>query len=76
MSVTNYITIKEASDRWNISTRRISKLCEEGRIAGAEKRGGVWFLPPNAEKPKDARIKSGKYIAMRKNKESCMHVEI
>ena len=24
----------------------------------------------------DARIKSGKYIAMRKNKESCMHVEI
>ncbi|SHI21733.1 hypothetical protein [Desulfosporosinus lacus] len=30
----NYITPKEASQKWGISERRIQKLCEEGRIDG------------------------------------------
>lgn len=55
------ITIKEASLIWGVSVRRITALCNEGRIAGARKIAGVWLLPENAEKPVDARIKSGKY---------------
>lgn len=55
------ITIKEASLIWGVSVRRITALCNEGRIAGARKIAGVWLLPENAEKPADARIKSGKY---------------
>ncbi len=55
------LTVKEASLMWGISVRRITVLCNEGRIAGAKKIAGAWLLPKDAEKPKDARIKSGKY---------------
>ena len=59
------LTIKEASLIWGISARRITALCSEGRIAGAQKIAGAWLLPKGAEKPKDARIKSGKYTDWR-----------
>lgn len=55
------LTIKQASELWQISTRRITKLCEDKRIKGAVKVAGIWLLPPDVEKPKDARWKSGKY---------------
>ena len=57
-----YISIKETSEKWGISTRRIQILCKEDRIPGAFHVGNSWAIPDNAEKPKDARIKSGKYI--------------
>ena len=59
------LTIKEASVMWGISVRRISVLCNEGRIAGAQKVAGVWLLPKNTQKPSDARVKTGKYINWR-----------
>ena len=61
----DYLTVREINELWGISTRRICKLCEEGRIAGAIKKGGVWFIPSTAQKPKDARIKTGKYLSSR-----------
>lgn len=57
-----YMTIKDASEKWNIGLRRINTLCNEGRIDGASKVGNVWVIPENAEKPKDERIKSGRYV--------------
>lgn len=57
-----YISASEAGKKWNISARRICVLCCEGRITGAQKAGSYWIIPDNAERPKDARIKSGKYI--------------
>ena len=57
-----YMRIKEASKKWNLSERRINTLCLEGRIKGAMKFGNTWAIPDNASKPKDERIKSGKYI--------------
>lgn len=57
-----YITLKEASKKWGISERRIRTLCLENRIEGASKMGPLWIVPENTEKPKDQRIKSGKYI--------------
>lgn len=30
-----YMTVKEASKKWNITMRRIQVLCSEGRIEGA-----------------------------------------
>lgn len=56
-----YKKIAEMSEKWGISERRINTLCLEGRIAGAEKFGNVWAIPEDSEKPKDDRIKSGKY---------------
>lgn len=61
----NMLTIKEASLIWGISVRRITVLCNEGRIAGARKIAGAWLLPKDAKKPADARIKSGKYAEWR-----------
>lgn len=57
-----YLSIHQTSDKWGISIRRIQTLCGEGRIPGAIKIGSYWAIPDDAEKPKDARIKSGKYI--------------
>lgn len=56
-----YITIKQASALWGISSRRIQVLCAEGRIPGVNRLGNTWAIPKNALKPIDARIKSGKY---------------
>ena len=50
-----YIDVKTASERWNLTTRRITTLCREGRITGAKKEGGIWFIPENIEKPLDGR---------------------
>ena len=57
-----YISTSEAAEKWNLSKRRIIVLCNEGRIDGAQKAGSTWIIPNDAEKPNDARIKSGKYI--------------
>ena len=57
-----YLSIKETAARWGISERRIQVLCKEDRIPGTITIGRTWGIPDDAEKPKDARIKSGKYI--------------
>ena len=58
----DYMTIKEASEKWNLGIRRINTLCNEGRIPGCVKFGSVWAIPVGTDKPEDKRIKSGKYI--------------
>lgn len=57
-----YLSIKQVAEKWGLSARRINVLCLEGRIEGATKIGSYWAIPVHAEKPKDERIKSGKYI--------------
>lgn len=52
-----YISIKEASEKWNITTRRIQVLCTTGRIDGAHKHAGVWFIPIGQNKPE--KLKTG-----------------
>ncbi len=58
----DYLSIKQTSEKWGVSTRRIQVLCSEDRIPGATKIGSYWAIPADAEKPKDERIKSGRYI--------------
>ena len=60
-----YLSSKEAADKWGISGRRVQILCNQDRIAGVIRIGSTWGIPDDAEKPKDARIKSGKYIKTR-----------
>ena len=52
----NFITLKEASEKWGISERRIRILCVNGRIEGASKIGPMWVIPVDAKKPDDKRI--------------------
>lgn len=37
-------------------------MCNQERIPGAIKIDTSWAIPADAEKPKDKRIKTGKYI--------------
>ena len=60
--MTGFMTLKEASEKWGISARRINALCVEERIKGAQKIGNMWVLPVDSVKPKDERIKSGRYV--------------
>ena len=53
----DYMTVQEAATKWEISERRIQKLCEEKRIPGVVRLSRVWLIPKDAEKPADARRK-------------------
>lgn len=55
-----YLTVKEIAEKWGISGRRVNLLCNEGRIEGAEKKGLMWLIPKNAEKPVDMRYSKNK----------------
>lgn len=57
-----YLTTVELSEKWGISSRRISVLCAERRIEGAVKKGKTWLIPSDSQKPNDARIRTGRYI--------------
>lgn len=61
-----YLKAKDFSKLWNISERRIIKLCQEGRIVGAIKKGKIWEIPTNALKPSDKRSNIYKYINIEK----------
>ncbi len=52
----DYLTTQEAAEKWGISRRRVSKLCQEGRIDGAKLMGKVWLVPDNVAKPVDKRL--------------------
>lgn len=49
------MTTSEMAEKWNISRRRVTTLCREGRIAGAILRGNTWLIPEDAKKPEDPR---------------------
>lgn len=54
-----YITVKEASLKWNLTERRITMLCRNNRILGARKDGKEWLIPSDASLPLDGRTKEG-----------------
>ena len=55
----DYMTLKEASEKWGVSSRQVNYYCVDGRIPGAVKMAGVWLIPKEAEKPMDKRRKCG-----------------
>lgn len=49
------MTANEAAEKWNISHRRVLKLCKENRITDVAMLGNMWIIPIDAKKPEDAR---------------------
>lgn len=47
----NYISVKDAAKKWNISERSVRNYCAEGRVKGAVLVGKTWMIPDDAEKP-------------------------
>lgn len=62
-----YLSTFEVAEKWGISPRRVGILCNNDRIPGAQRAGSRWIIPADAEKPTDARIKSGKLTDRRKH---------
>ena len=52
-----FLTVKQTSEKWGISDRRIRVLCSEGKIPGAYREGRRWKIPVDAKKPADGRYK-------------------
>ena len=48
-----YLSIKQTSEKWGITVRRIQVLCTEGRIPGTAKIGSYWAIPADADKSKN-----------------------
>lgn len=57
----DYMTLKEASEKWGVTPRWINYYCSAGHIPGAVKMGTVWLIPKSAQKPKDGRRKENKH---------------
>jgi len=57
----DYISVRQAAAKWGQSERWVQKLLQDNRIDGALRFGHAWMMPKAADKPSDARIKSGKY---------------
>ena len=52
----DYISVKEAAEKFEISERRVQRLCETQRLNGCHMVSGVWLIPATATKPSDERM--------------------
>ena len=50
-----FMSAREAANKWGISQRRVALLCSEQRIDNAMMIGNMWIIPSIAKKPIDAR---------------------
>lgn len=50
-----YMSAKEAAEKWGITRRRVQAYCIGGRIPGAVKVSAVWLIPKDTQKPTDPR---------------------
>ena len=55
-----FMSAREAADKWGLSVRRVQVLCEQGRVDGVERLGNVWLISKSAEKPLDGRTREVK----------------
>jgi len=46
-----YITVKQAAEKWGVTTRRVQMLCKEEKIKGVVRFGNVWKIPKSAVLP-------------------------
>ena len=47
----NYITVKQAAQKWNLSERSVRGYCQEGKLKGTVRVGNTWGIPEDAVKP-------------------------
>lgn len=59
-----YISILEASKKFNLTERSIRNYCTLGRIKGAIRQGKKWLIPENATKPERINAKGNNYHSL------------
>ena len=55
-----WITPKQAAEKWSITERRVEALCANGQIDGVIRMSRIWLIPKNASKPIDGRTKAAR----------------
>ncbi|MCL2163189.1 MAG: helix-turn-helix domain-containing protein [Oscillospiraceae bacterium] len=55
-----WMTVKETSQLWNVSGRRVQILCDTGKVNGATRLGNMWIIPRGTPKPIDGRTKAAR----------------
>ena len=63
----DWITPKQAAEKWGISDRRVQYLCTNGKIYGVLRLGRTWLIPKDAPKLIDGRTKVAREIKSQKN---------
>lgn len=58
----NYIKVSQAAEKWGLSARRVRILCQENKIDGVIRKGNLYMIPENAQKPADGRRKASKQV--------------
>ena len=69
-----YISVSEASIKWNVSERSVRNYCVNGKIVGAFFEGKSWKIPSKANKPirkkRISKISHNLLIRLKQEKES------
>ncbi len=68
-----FITIKEASIKWNISERSVRNYCANGRVPDAVFNNGHWLIPEEAKKPVRLNEKTNKNHLLERLREEKKH---
>ena len=45
----DYMTLKEAAEKWGVTPRRVNYYCAGWRIPSAVKMATIWLIPKDAE---------------------------
>lgn len=69
------MNVRQAAEKWGVSIRRVSKLCQDGRVEGAYKLSArMWLIPADAKKPQTFRGRprsSGRWIEGGEMRNAC-----
>ena len=65
-----HLSIRQVTEKWGLSARRVNVLCSEERIDGATKIGFCWAGPATAENRRMEGLKSKKYKKYSRRKEA------
>lgn len=63
-----YVKISQMAEKWGVSARRIRVLCAEGKIPGVIRKGNLYMIPADAQKPVDGRFSNTNPFAEIENK--------
>ena len=58
----DYMTLKEAGEKWGVTPRRVNYYCVGGRIPGAVKMATIWLIPKVVVLAVDMRTRQGKSL--------------
>ena len=58
----DFMTTKEAAEKWNISIRQVQNHCKNGRIKNVQRVGTNYLIPKGAMKPFNVDVNDSRAI--------------